>query len=248
LPCPAITKRAIDEVEQAPLAGVCECGALGSPEDSPIATRATTEGTTAAPSEGGLAPWVIPVAVVAGLLVLIILVVVIAFCVALRWKKRDPVDPYGGMMMAPQSFGMTPHNANPGMTMSGIQSVPFSQTGTMQMGGYHTNATLGAGVGYADLSRTGNSSISYASTLSEPRLSAPISYDGSMPTNADLDFQSARYMSSRSPSFNAQDSRQPLSGDGYTSATTDPGLQHTPSNYANYRENKLPRGGEKAAF
>jgi hypothetical protein len=82
LPCPAITKRAIEQA-----AGVCECGAPGSPEDSPIATRVTTEGTTAAPSEAGLASWVIPVAVIAGLLVLIIAVILVVFFMIMHRKR-----------------------------------------------------------------------------------------------------------------------------------------------------------------
>jgi hypothetical protein len=93
LPCPAITKRAVDEVEQAPFAGVCECGALGSPDDSPIATRVTTEGTTAAPGDAELAPWVIPVAVVAGLLVLIIVVIVVVFFTIMHRKRTVQAGP-----------------------------------------------------------------------------------------------------------------------------------------------------------
>jgi hypothetical protein len=182
---------------------------------------------------------VLPVAIVGAVVVVIIAILIVVFIVISRKKKRA-ADPLAHM---------TQHPMNPAMTMSGMPMGmgASSQLGTMQMSTMQMGGYRGAGDGYTDLSR----SVSYSSAQSEPRLSnTPISYEGSMPTNADLSYQSARYQPSRSGSFANQQSQQTLalSGDGYTSATTDTGLMHKPSNYQNYRGGNLMPSGDKAAF
>lgn len=136
-----------------------------------------------------LASWVIPVAVVAGICILLVIIALLVYCIIVRKTSSSSshVDPYGGQAMqlyAPQTVAapMFPswemEQQNRSSTATSFQGAPMLQNSyseTQMMRG--SSGTMMSG--YAGSNNTANSANSYNSATSPQQLQGrPLNYSG----------------------------------------------------------------------
>jgi hypothetical protein len=182
------------EVEQTPAGCVCIPETIGA---STVAVTAEPNITQEPPSKSEeLASWVIPVAVVAGICILLVIIAVLVYCLIVRKTSNSSnVDPYGGQTMhlyAPQAVAapapMFPswetEQQHRMSTASSFHGAPMLQqsysetqvrgsSGTMSMPGY------AGGNNTSSSMNSMNSMNSYNSASSPQALQGrPLNYSG----------------------------------------------------------------------
>lgn len=178
------------EVEQTSSGCECDPGTIGGETTASAEPNVTQEPPNKSEE---LASWVIPVAVVAGICILLVIIALLVYFIVVRKTNTPHVDPYGGQTMqlyAPQPmaapmFPSWEHEQQQRMsTASSFHGAPvlqqsYSET-QMMRGSSGSNGTMMAGyAGGNNTTSSMNSMNSYNSATSPQQMQGrPLNYSG----------------------------------------------------------------------